>query len=148
MEHISLAPAQSAGHANLPLQSTLHERQWGRYVEAIIRFNGDASPWRLGAVLEVQGRFAAYLYDEVSQFDAQTLGVAREISLDVAFSRYVFDVLEHLLGKLNIWADALSGTCLRFLDSSRACSAQKKKKIDPHGQSWWQAECWTMDGVG
>ena len=57
--------------------------------------------------------------------------VAREVSLDVAFSRYGIDVLEHLPGKLNTVADALSrafepGTCFEIpLRTSGACSVQK-----------------------
>ena len=181
-----------------------------RYVEANIRITCDASPWGLGAVLEVQGCITAYLYDEVSQFDAQTLGVqvgscrsqavlealaiavavrtwlptwatsragvvvrsdstaalgalgklaspnaavnkiAREVSLDVAFSRYGIDVLEHLPGKLNTLADALSrafepGTSFEI---PRELENVQHTKVDPRGQSWWQAEYWTVDGAG
>ena len=181
-----------------------------RYVVANIRITRNASPWGLGAVLEVQGCITDYLYDEVSQFDAQTLGVqvgssrsqavletlaiavavrtwlptwatsraavvvcsdstatlgalcklaspnaainkvAREVSLDFAFSRYGIDVLEHLSNKLNTWADALSrafepGTSFEI---PRELESVQRTKVDPRGQSWSQAECWTVDGAG
>lgn len=64
------------------LRRKVGDQKLGRTVDARVWANGpnaritsDASPWGLGAVLEVDGQVETYLWDDVTAEDVQVLGV-------------------------------------------------------------------------
>ena len=65
--------------------------------------------------------------------------VVREMSLDLAEGRYKIDLLKHLLGKLNVWADALS----RFHEPGKGKEIPEefvglaRAKVARRSSEWW-----------
>lgn len=182
------------------LGRTADVREWFCMPDVVITC--DASPWGLGATLEVGGWYVAYLRDMLGPDDAEILGIevgsckcqavaealamavairtwlptwglqrtavkvrsdsqaalgalgklaspsvainriAREVSLDIACSRYGVDVWEHLAGSANEVADALSrasepGTRFRL---PGALAAVPRSEVEKRDRAWWLAD--------
>ena len=182
------------------LSRTADVREWYGQVSVIITC--DASPWGLGATLEVHGTIVAYLHDALNECDAEVLGlaigsctcqaaaealamavalrtwladwglrrtavkvrsdsqaalgalgklaspspavnaIAREISLDIACSRYGIDVWEHLPGVKNVLADSLSRVAepgvIPSLPAELAGVSQSV--VEKRNRAWWIAD--------
>ena len=43
-----------------------------------LRITTDASPWGLGAILEIEGEIVSYLYGQVEDTDKEVLGLSRD----------------------------------------------------------------------
>ena len=72
--------------------------------------------------------------------------IAREVSLDVAFSRYGVDVWEHLPGVDNKIADVLSRAFepgVTFVLPTELRAAQRTR-VEARTGSWWQAQSWRL----
>ena len=68
--------------------------------------------------------------------------VVREVSLDLAEGRYRVDVLEHIPGKLNFWADALSRIYMPESPADVPKSLANVPRARPaiRGVGWWLLE--------
>jgi hypothetical protein len=194
--------ARSVGAGELG--RTVDFRDW--FAKPAILITCDASPWGLGATLQVDGFFTAYIQDEVTELDVKALEVeigscksqavlealaiavavrtwlprwatartavsvrsdstaalgalgklasptpainkiAREVSLDVAFSRYGVDVWEHLPGKDNVLADVLSRATEPgvVFELPLVLRSSPRPVVDRRDDAWWQAHSWIV----
>ena len=76
--------------------------------------------------------------------------ITREMSLDLADGLYKVDALEHIPGKLNEWADALSRQHMPGNTAPIPAGLLATKKFTPvaRGNSWWRLEARPSDCIG
>jgi hypothetical protein len=76
--------------------------------------------------------------------------VTREMSLDLADGLYKVDALEHIPGKLNEWADALSRQYMPGNTEPIPASLLATKRYVPatRGSSWWRLEVRPSECIG
>jgi hypothetical protein len=75
--------------------------------------------------------------------------ITREMSLDLAEGLYKVDALEHIPGKLNEWADALSRQHMPGNTAPIPASLLMTKKFTPvvRSSSWWRLEVKPSDCI-
>ena len=97
------------------LGRTVDSRCWG--AGPCIPLTCDASPWGLGAILEVDDVIVAYLFDEISEFDVLLLGV----QIGSCRSQAILEALA-LCVAIRTWSSDRTQVCIRS-DSQAALGA-------------------------